>query len=66
MLCYPVHSLYRQGCEEVTTETLESGAMIYLQKGGNPRSRFTELEHKIREACGRYPAEGLVQEKWLQ
>jgi DNA-binding NtrC family response regulator len=53
------------GHEEVMTEALESGAMFYLQKGGNPRSRFTELEHKIREACGQYRAEGLVQAKRL-
>jgi DNA-binding NtrC family response regulator len=55
-----------RGREEIMTEALESGALFYLQKGGNPRSRFTELEHKIREACGQYPAEGLVPEKRLQ
>jgi CheY-like chemotaxis protein len=55
-----------RGREEVMTEALESGAMFYLQKGGNPRSRFTELEHKIREACGQYPAEALVPVKRLQ
>ena len=55
-----------RGREEVMTEALSNGAMFYIQKGGNPRSRFTELDNKIREACGRYPAEGLVQEKRLQ
>jgi len=55
-----------RGREEVMREALESGAMFYLQKGGDPWSRFTELEHKIREACGKYPAEALVPEKRLQ
>jgi DNA-binding NtrC family response regulator len=54
-----------RGREEVMTEALESGAMFYLQKGGNPRSRFTELENKIREACGQYPAENQVRDKRL-
>jgi DNA-binding NtrC family response regulator len=55
-----------RGREEVMTEALDSGTLLYLQKGGNPRLRFTELEHKIREASRRYAAEGLVQDKRLQ
>jgi len=54
-----------RGREEVMTEAFDCGAMFFLQKGGNPRSRFTELEFKIREACGQYPAEALVPEKRL-
>jgi len=55
-----------RGREEVMREAFDCGAMFYLQKGGNPRSRFTELEFKIREACGQYPAEALVPEKRLR
>ena len=54
-----------RGREEVMTKALEYGALFYLQEGGNPRLRFAELEHKTREACGRYLAESLVQEKRL-
>lgn len=54
------------GREEVMTEALESGAMFYLQKGGNPRLRFSELENKIREACGQSPAECPSLERRLQ
>jgi CheY-like chemotaxis protein len=52
-----------RGREEVMTVAQESGALFYLQKGGNPRSRFTERDNKMRETCGRYLAEDPVQEK---
>lgn len=54
-----------RGREEVMTEAFDCGTMFYLQNGRNPRSRLTELEFKIREACGQYPAEALVPEKRL-
>ncbi|MCX6690469.1 MAG: response regulator [Methanoregula sp.] len=39
-----------KGREEVMIEALNSGADFYLQKGGEPRSQFVELQHKIRLA----------------
>ena len=39
-----------KGREEVVIEALNNGADFYLQKGGEPRSQFAELEHKIRVA----------------
>jgi PAS domain S-box-containing protein len=42
-----------KGREEVVIEALNNGADFYLQKGGDPKSQFTELEHKIRQAVKR-------------
>ncbi len=39
-----------KGREEVVIEALNAGADFYLQKGGDPRSQFTELTHKVRLA----------------
>lgn len=39
-----------RGREEVVIQALNEGADFYLQKGGDPRSQFTELAHKIRLA----------------
>jgi len=39
-----------KGREEVVIEALNSGADFYLQKGGEPKSQFAELMHKIRHA----------------
>jgi PAS domain S-box-containing protein len=36
-----------KGREEVVIEALNCGADLYLQKGGDPKSQFAELEHKI-------------------
>ncbi|HNX18347.1 MAG TPA: PAS domain S-box protein [Methanoregula sp.] len=36
-----------KGREEVVVEALNSGADSYLQKGGDPKAQFAELEHKI-------------------
>ena len=55
-----------RGREEIMTDAIGSGAMFYIQKNGNPRSRFNELENTIREACGRSPAESPLREKRLQ
>ncbi len=46
-----------KGREEIVIEALNSGATFYLQKGGNPRAQFRELEHKVREAVRRSRAE---------
>jgi PAS domain S-box-containing protein len=42
-----------RGREEIVIEALNSGADFYLQKGGEPKSQFTELEYKIRTAIDR-------------
>lgn len=42
-----------RGREHVVIEALNSGADFYLQKGGDPKSQFTELIHKIRLAVQR-------------
>jgi PAS domain S-box-containing protein len=39
-----------RGREEVVIEAVNSGVDFYLQKGGEPKSQFVELEHKIRLA----------------
>jgi CheY-like chemotaxis protein len=46
-----------KGREEVAIEALNSGADFYLQKGGEPRSQFAELENKILQATKRRTAE---------
>jgi PAS domain S-box-containing protein len=39
-----------RGREEIAIEAFENGADFYLQKGGDPRSQFAELMHKIKAA----------------
>jgi PAS domain S-box-containing protein len=39
-----------KGREEVVIQAFENGADFYLQKGGEPKSQYAELEHKIRQA----------------
>lgn len=39
-----------RGREEVVIEAFNNGADFYLHKGGEPRSQFVELAHKIRQA----------------
>ncbi|MEN6443980.1 MAG: PAS domain S-box protein [Methanoregula sp.] len=39
-----------KGREEVAIQAFENGADSYLQKGGDPKSQFAELMHKIKEA----------------
>lgn len=46
-----------RGREHVVIEALNSGADFYLQKGGDPKSQFTELVHKIRLAVQRKRSE---------
>jgi PAS domain S-box-containing protein len=42
-----------RGREEIVIEALNSGADFYLQKGGEHKSQFVELEHKIKNAIER-------------
>ncbi|MDD4137357.1 MAG: PAS domain S-box protein, partial [Methanoregula sp.] len=46
-----------RGREEVAIEALNSGADFYLQKGGEPKSQFAELQNKIRQVVKRRRAE---------
>ncbi len=39
-----------KGREEIAIEAFENGADFYLQKGGEPKSQFAELAHKIHAA----------------
>ncbi|RPJ52382.1 MAG: PAS domain S-box protein, partial [Methanobacteriota archaeon] len=51
-----------RGREDVVIEAINNGADFYLQKGGDPRSQFAELAHKIRQAVGRRAAESARRE----
>jgi PAS domain S-box-containing protein len=51
-----------RGREEVVIEAINSGVDFYLQKGGDPKSQFVELGHKIRQAIRRKRAEDLLYE----
>jgi PAS domain S-box-containing protein len=42
-----------KGREEVVIEAINSGADFYLQKGGDPKSQFVELRHKIVQAVSK-------------
>jgi PAS domain S-box-containing protein len=42
-----------KGREEVVIEAINRGADFYLQKGGDPKSQFVELKHKIVQAVNR-------------
>ncbi|MFA4861847.1 PAS domain S-box protein [Methanoregula sp.] len=46
-----------RGREEVVIEAFNQGADFYLQKGGDPKSQFVELAHKIRLAVSQRRAE---------
>jgi len=51
-----------KGREEIVIEAINLGADFYLQKGGDPRSQFAELEHKLRHAVNEYRAKKDVEE----
>jgi DNA-binding response OmpR family regulator len=42
-----------RGREEIVIQALNEGADFYLQKGGEPKSQFAELAHKIKIAVER-------------
>lgn len=46
-----------KGREEIIIEAFNSGANLYLQKGGNPAAQFAELEHHLKEAVFRSRSE---------
>lgn len=43
-----------RGREEVVIRAFHNGATFYLQKGGDPRSQFTELTQKVIQAADQY------------
>ena len=51
-----------RGREEVVIQAINNGATFYLQKGGDPKSLFAELGHKIKEAARRRQAEEALKE----
>ncbi|WP_321507714.1 PAS domain S-box protein [uncultured Methanoregula sp.] len=50
-----------RGREEVVIQAINNGADFYIQKGGDPRSQFAELAHKVRMAVERRRAEQALQ-----
>lgn len=50
-----------KGREHVVIEALNNGADFYLQKGGDPKSQFTELVHMIQQAVQRRSVEASLQ-----
>jgi len=51
-----------RGREEVVVRAFELGADFYLQKGGDPRTQFAELLHKVMQAVRRREAERMARE----
>lgn len=51
-----------KGREEVVILAINQGADFYLQKGGEPKSQFVELAHKVKQAVGKRNAELALQE----
>jgi PAS domain S-box-containing protein len=48
--------------EDVVIEALNAGADFYIQKGGEPKSQFADLSHKIKRAVERKQAnEALIE-----
>ncbi len=50
-----------RGREEVVIQALNEGADFYLQKGGDSKSLFAELSHKIRQATQKRQAESALE-----
>jgi len=51
-----------KGREEIIIQALNEGADFYLQKGGDARSQFVELEHKVKQAIKRRKTEQALRE----
>jgi PAS domain S-box-containing protein len=49
-----------KGREEIVIEAINNGVDFYLQKGGDPRSQFAELAHKITKAAERLKAQNAL------
>ncbi len=51
-----------RGREEIIIKAIENGVDFYIQKGGDPRSQFAELSHKLKIAVERRRAVVDIQE----
>jgi PAS domain S-box-containing protein len=51
-----------RGREEVIIDAINYGADFYIQKGGDPKSLYLELSHKIKQALRRKSAEKLLED----
>ncbi len=51
-----------KGREDVAIEAINNGADFYLQKGGDPKSQFVELVHKIKVAVDKKRTENQLDE----
>lgn len=51
-----------KGREEIVIQALNEGADFYLQKGGDPKSQFTELAHKVKAAIKQKHADNALKE----
>jgi CheY-like chemotaxis protein len=55
-----------RGREEVVIQTINSGADFYVQKGGETKSQFVDLAHKVRQAVRRSAAERALRENEIR
>ena len=60
--CIPFIILTGRGNEEVAISAINKGADYYLQKTGDVRDQFSELEYKLGEAVRRRKAEDVYRE----
>lgn len=51
-----------KGREQIVIEAINNGTDFYLQKGGEPRSQFAELAHKVKNAIERRRAKSALYE----
>ena len=58
----PVILFTGRGREEIAIEALNSGADFYLQKGGEPKTQFAELEYNLLHAIERRKAQEELKE----
>ena len=62
----PVMIFSGKGREEIAIIAFESGADFYLQKGGEPRTMYTELSHMIRKSVEQCRAKQALKENTLR
>ena len=55
-----------RGREEVVIQTINNGADFYVQKGGETKSQFVDLSHKVRQAVRRSAAERALRENEIR
>ena len=55
-----------RGREDVVIQAINNGADFYIQKGGDPRSQFAELTHKLKIAVDRRTKADEILQKNIQ